>query len=308
MITGGKINSENATLWVARVTIVVVGALIILKSWGYYESGSAGVLSSLIDSVMDAVVSFVAFLSVFYAARPADEDHRWGHGKMEAVSALFQSAVIAGGGAFLVFEATNRVVSPQAVSPEPVVLWIMAVSVVLSAGLVMFQRYAIQHTSSLAIEADSAHYGGDILINAGVFLVLLAQHYGAPTLIDPLFALGVAVYMAYVARGIAGKAMGVLLDREAPEEQRAQMIAVIEAHTGVIGWHDLRTRCIGGPAYSVSFDIEVDAGLSLWAAHDIAKDLEAGILAHYPAAEILIHIDPEGYTHDTRHRVQGVHL
>ncbi|MGH1378888.1 MAG: cation diffusion facilitator family transporter [Alphaproteobacteria bacterium] len=297
----------RTSVFAGYAAIIVVTFLILIKSYAYYESGAVSVLSSLVDSVLDSLVSVMALSSIYYARRPADADHRWGHGKMEAVSALFQSAVIVGGGVFLVFEAIDGFVHPVVVTHHMIGIYVMAISVILSILLVFIQRRALQHSQSLAIEADSVHYGSDVLINAGTLIVLGLGLFGAPLWIDGLFAMFVAFFMAYMARGIAVKSLNMLLDRELSDDDRRKIIEIIEAHEGVAGWHDLRTHR-NGSDYIMSFDIEVDPNITLWAAHEIAKELENSILQVYTSAEILIHIDPEGYTEDARHRVKGVHI
>ena len=286
--------------------IAIVSILIIAKSYAYYESGAVSILSSLTDSLMDSIVSLMALGSIYYARRPADEDHRWGHGKMEAVSALFQAAIITGGGAFLVFESVNRLINPEIITGHLIGINVLILSIILSIVLVFIQRISLQKQESLAVEADSVHYGSDVLINIGALIVIAASLYGAPLWIDAVFALGVAALMAVIARKIARKSLDILLDRELPEKDRQKIIAVIDAHEGVLGWHDLRTHK-NGVDYVMSFDIEAQPEITLHAAHDIAKDLENGILKLYPNSDILIHIDPKGYTEDSRHRVKGIH-
>ncbi|MCB1839661.1 MAG: cation diffusion facilitator family transporter [Alphaproteobacteria bacterium] len=293
-------------MYAGYASIVVVAILIFTKTLAYYASGSSSVLSSLTDSVLDSVVSLMALGSIYYAQRPADEDHRWGHGKMEGVSALFQSAVIFGGGFFLVLEAFTRFLSPVPVTHHMLGIGVMGLSIVLSAALVAIQRSSLNKAPSLAVEADSLHYGSDVIINAGVIIILLLTANGAPLWIDPLFTIAVAVMLAVMARRIGGKAVDMLLDRELPDAERDRLIEIIATHEGVKGWHDLRaTR--HGMGVVVSVDIEVAADLSLLAAHDIARQVESKILESFPSAEILIHVDPEGDTEDTRHKIQGVH-
>lgn len=303
----GNIPKTHSAVFAGYAAIFIVMILIVIKGYAYYESGAVSILSSLIDSVLDSLVSIMALSSIYYARRPADADHRWGHGKMEAVSALFQSAIIVGGGVFLVFEALDRIVHPVVIMHHMIGVYVMGVSIVLSGLLVLIQRRALQQSNSLAVEADSAHYSSDILINTGTLIVLMMSFYGAPIWLDGVFAMGVAGFMVYMARGVAVKSLDMLLDRELSDDDRARIIRVIESHDGVAGWHDLRTHR-NGADYVMSFDIEVDPKMTLWSAHEIAKDLEEGILTLYPAAEILIHIDPEGYTEDARHRVKGVHI
>ncbi len=299
---------NKASILAGYAAIIIVGFLIIIKAYAYYQSGSLSILSSLTDSILDSIVSIMVLASLFYARRPADEDHRWGHGKMEAVSALFQSAIIAGGAAFLVFEAILHIAQPVIITNHETGVIVMAISIVMSVILVTLQRLSLKANQSIAIEADSAHYGGDVLINSGALIVLYLSAIGnAPIWLDPIFALLVAAFMTYLLRAIAIKSLNMLLDRELPEEERAKLIKIIENHEKVIGWHDLRTHSHG--SYSViSFDIEVDPDLSLWIAHAITKDLEEEILKLYEDADILIHVDPEGYIEDARHKVKGVHM
>ncbi len=298
--------ARRSSLMAAYAAISIVFVLICVKAGAYYMSGSVSILSSLTDSIVDSLVSVAALMSIYYSHRPADEDHRWGHGKMEAVSALFQSAMIVGGGAFLVFESVNRITNPEPVQQHMLGITVMVISIVLSIILVRIQRKALDVHDSLAVEADSAHYGSDIIVNVGVITVLAASAYGAPLWIDPLFALVVAVFMAYLARNIAQKAMDVLLDRELPDEDRNKIIGIIESHSDVTGWHDLRTRK-NGTITVIAFDMEADGDLTLRAAHNIAKDIENGILEFFPLSEVFIHIDPHDDLDDARHRVKGVH-
>ncbi|MGH1403940.1 MAG: cation diffusion facilitator family transporter [Alphaproteobacteria bacterium] len=297
---------QRSPFYAGYTAIVIVGILICVKAIAYYESGSMSVLSSLTDSVLDSLISIMTLASLYYARRPADEDHRWGHGKMEAVSALFQAAIIAGGGAFIVFEAINRLINPSEVTQHTLAIAVMIVSIILSFVLVLIQKNILKQSQSLAIEADSANYSSDIVINIGTLAVLCAGLYGTPQWIDPIFAILIALFMGITSRNIAIKSLNMLLDRELPEEDRCQVIDIIEAHNGVKGWHDLRTHR-NGADFVMSFDIEVDPDMRLYDAHEIAKDLENSILTLFPNTEVLIHIDPCGYTDDARHRVKGLH-
>ncbi len=301
-------NNSKLSFYAGYAAIIIVSILIITKAYAYHQSGSVSILSSLIDSIMDSLVSIMALASIHYASKPADADHRWGHSKMEAVSALFQSAIIAGGGVFLIFESISRLLNPIEVTHHITGIYVMVFSIVMSVILVLIQRHAVRKTGSLAVEADSAHYGSDVLINAGTIAILGLGFFGAPLWIDPIFAIFVAFFMAYIARGIALKSLDMLLDRELPDEDRAKIIAIIESNNDVLGWHDLRTRR-NGASYVMSFDIEVDPDLTLFTAHEIAHNLENAIVEIYSNAEILIHIDPHGHIEEcTRHRVKGVHI
>ncbi|MFP4097723.1 MAG: cation diffusion facilitator family transporter [Alphaproteobacteria bacterium] len=306
-------NANNKSLGskaslVAGYSAIGIGiVLITIKAIAYYMSGALGILSSLTDSVADSLISLVALASVYYAAQPADKDHRWGHGKMEAVFALFQAAMIAGGGVFLVFQSLDRLAHPQELEAFGTAIIVLIVSIILSIILVWIQRRSLEQNDSLAIEADSLHYSSDILINSGALIVIVLTMYGMPFWIDALFALGVAFFMAKMAWGVAAKALDMLLDKELPEDERTQIKQIIEAHEQVAGWHDLRTRKTG-TTIVIMVDVEVDPTLTLGAAHNIATDLEEKLHSLYADADIFIHLDPEGDKTDLRHRVKGVHV
>ncbi len=305
--SNSHIQSRRSSIIAGYSAIAISVTLIIIKAIAYHMNGSMGILSSLTDSALDSMISIVALASVYYASKPADSDHRWGHGKMEAVSALFQAAMIAGGGLFLISESLHRLSYPHEMQNFGIGMIVMAISIVLSALLVWIQRRSLAESKSLAIEADSLHYSSDILINAGALIVIFLMMRGAPHWVDALFAIGVAGFMGKLAYDIARKSLDMLLDKEISEEERAQIIKVIEAHDQIAGWHDLRTRH-NGASVVITLDIEVDPTITLNSAHAIAKGLENDFLKLHNDAEILIHVDPEGDKSDSRHRVKGVHL
>jgi ferrous-iron efflux pump FieF len=289
------------------LTVGVVGVMVVLKSFAYIQSGSVSILTSLTDSVLDIIVSVMALASVLYAQKPADEDHRWGHGKMEAVSALLQSTIIIGGATFLLFESVNRMLAPKPIHDHWMSIAVMGISTLLSIVLVVWQRRTLRNERSLSIEAENVNYSSDVLINIGTILVLLWSVYGAPLWADALFTILVAFFMAAMASRVLRRAMNMLLDREIPLAERNAIIQRLEAHEEVLGWHDLRTR-INGDCYDISFDIEVYGHLSLLAAHKITKDLELDLVGMFSKCDVMIHVDPQGFTEDSRHRVKGIHI
>ncbi len=290
---------------IASITVVTI--LIVIKTAAYWHSGSVSVLASLVDSLMDAAVSFINFMAIRYSLKPADHDHRYGHGKIEGLAALFQAAFIAGAGVFLLFEALRRVTRPEVVAPDMLVIGVMVTSVVLSLVLVLIQKFTLKYAPSLAVEADQAHYSGDIAINLGVIAVLGALYYGGPVWLDPLFAVAVVLYLGFIARQIALKGVDMLLDRELQDDSREKILDIIYRHPAVRGVHDLRTRKSGMEIY-VAFDLELDPDKSLREAHAVANEIELQILAVLPNAQIMIHKDPAGVPHtDSRHPRSGVH-
>ncbi len=276
--------------------------LVLAKSWAWMIGGSAALLASLVDSVIDALISFTNYMAIRYAHRPADHDHRFGHGKAEGIAALAQAAFIAGSCVFVFLEAIRLLQAPEAVGAVDLGIWVLVAASLATVALTRYQHYAARASHSLAVEADAAHYTGDVAVNIGVIISLLAGKYWGWMWLDPVVALFVACWLLYSARLIGMKAINMLLDRELEDDTRNHIFGIIANTQGVEGLHDLRTRR-SGPRVMMSFDIEVDPTLSMIAAHDIAHAVEKNLLKEYPHAEVMIHIDPKGGDiTDSRHK------
>ena len=287
-------------------SLLTVSVLLVIKFLAYRESGAASLLASLIDSTVDASVSVMTFLAIRYSLKPADDDHRHGHGKVEGLAALLQAAFIAAAGFFLVLESITRFDRPPVISGHMAAITAMGISTALSVVLVIVQRYSLRYAPSLAVEADQAHYATDIAVNIGTAGVMYALFLGAPLWVDPAFAIIVALYLAVTVKTVAGKGIDMLLDRELAGAAREIITKKVLSHRGVLGMHDLRTSRSGMYVF-ISFDIEVNQHLSLHDAHNISRDVEHELLKEFPHAEIMIHVDPFGDVQDSRHRVAGVH-
>ncbi len=281
--------------------VLVSIALVVIKSWTWFETGSSAVLSSVVDSLIDILISATNLGAIWYASRPADDDHRHGHGKAEGVAALFQSAFIIGSSAFIFLQAVRFITMKEVIVDHESAIVVMAIAIVLNLALVLFQTYVKSKTGSLAVEADQAHYSGDIFIHGGVIASLLADKYAGWGWADPVFAILVCVWLAVNARSIAVKALGMLLDRELEESAREKIVQIIRTQDGVLGAHDLRTRR-SGRQIKMALDIEVAPDIPLKQAHDISMALEARLIAEFPGSEIMIHIDPYGEPEDSRHK------
>lgn len=293
----------HKALVAGMASIVTVFVLIILKTAIFMVSGSASVLASLMDSLSDATVSVMTYFAIRFSLKPADEDHRSGHGKIEGLAALFQATLIMLAGLALLWESVRRLSHPQPVEHHELAIAVMLVSIALSAVLVRIQSRVLKEAPSLAVEADQAHYGTDIIVNAGVIVVMLCLLAGAPVWVDTLFAMAMVGYLGWTAKGIGALGLDMLLDRELPETLRQAIISKVRAHAQVIDMHDLRTSKSGMRIF-ISFDIEVDGDMKLSDAHEIARHVEYDLLRDFPHAEIMIHIDPHGDVDDTRHNAR----
>ena len=279
--------------WATYASVATALVLIAAKVVAYLLTDSVSLLSTLLDSLLDAAASLINLLAVRHALTPADREHRFGHGKAEPLAALGQSTFIAGSAVFLIVQAANRLVSPHPVTNTGIGLGVMAFSIAATLLLVLFQRFVIRRTGSLAIKADSLHYASDLIVNASVVVALiLVAAYGWQR-VDPVFGAGIALYIIYTAWQIARSALDMLMDRELPDEERKRIRAIALANPGVRAVHDLRTRAAGSTVF-MQMHLEVDGKLTLAEAHTIADAVEAEIHAAYPGAEIIIHEDPAG--------------
>ncbi|AWU93339.1 cation diffusion facilitator family transporter [Azospirillum ramasamyi] len=278
-------------------SVTVAATLIAAKLAAYLLTDSVSILSSLIDSSTDLMASLVTLLAVRQALRPADADHRYGHGKAEALAALAQAAFIAGSAVLLSVEAVRRILRPEPIAEGTVGVAVMLLSIVLTGALITFQRRVHVATGSVAIGADRLHYAGDLLMNSAVIVAILLTQATGLTIVDPLFGFGIALFLLNGARGVARDALDVLMDRELGQEERDRIVALARAEPGVRGLHDLRTRNAGIGCF-IELHLELDGSLTLTAAHEIADRVERRLREAFDHAEVIVHQEPAGLADD----------
>jgi|TARA_B110000908_G_scaffold164382_1_gene212349 ferrous-iron efflux pump FieF len=269
------------------VALVLIVAKLV--AWGL--SDSVSLLATLIDSVLDALASVINLVAVRHALTPADKEHRFGHGKAEALAGLSQSMFIAGSAGFLLLEAGRRIISPIEVEAPGIGILVMVFSIVATLILLGFQRHVIRKTNSTAIKADALHYRTDILVNGSVILALWLSTKGWAGF-DALFACGIAIFILYSAWEIITVSYDHLMDRELPDEQREDIKELVLQHSSARGLHDLRSRHSGTMTF-IQLHLELDDNLSLLEAHKISDEVEMSLLEAFPGSEIIIHIDPQ---------------
>ncbi|MBM3506808.1 MAG: cation diffusion facilitator family transporter [Alphaproteobacteria bacterium] len=274
-------------------SFAVAVTLIVTKFLAWRVTGSVSLLGSLLDSSLDLMASLISLFAVRHALVPADREHRFGHGKAEALAALGQALFVGASAVALLVEAGRRIVLPRYVDAGGWAVAVMALSLVLTVLLVRYQKYVVERTGSLAISADSLHYTTDILINGSILLGLVAVVGLGWTLLDPLLAIAVSIYLFYSAWRIARTSFDHLMDRELDDEVRKDIRAIVLSHKEVRAMHDLRTRSSGMYSF-IQLHLELDASLTLLQAHRISDEVERMINAKYPTAEVLIHEDPAG--------------
>ncbi len=281
-------------------SVTVASTLIVIKMIAYVLTGSVAILSSLIDSLLDLIASAINLFAVKHALVPADHDHRYGHGKAEAIAGLAQAAFITGSSLFLIFESINRFYNQQPVENGVVGIGVMLITIILTAILVKFQRYVVKQTGSIAITADSLHYVSDLLLNLSVIVALVLSIYFDWQMADPIFALLIAAFILKSAWDIARQSLAQLMDQELPDKLREKIKKIALQHPEVLNLHELRTRS-SGRQYFIQLHLEMDGELKLKEAHEIANQVEIEICKAFPNAEVIIHEDMEGiHDHESR--------
>lgn len=276
--------------WVSTASVVTASILIVIKAGAWFATNSVSVLASLVDSLMDVAASLVNFFALRYALRPPDEDHRFGHGKAESLAGLGQAAFIAGSALFLLLNAADRFISPRQIEQTAVGVGVMIVGIALTSGLLLFQRYVVLRTGSLAVRADALHYRTDLLANLATLIVLIAASAGY-SLLDPILASIIALYVLYSAWQIGFGAMHTLMDREMDPRVHQQIERLALDTAGVLGVHDVRTRQ-AGRRVMVQLHLDMDKDWTLDQAHSVTKQVEHKIRALFDEADIIIHQDP----------------
>ena len=268
--------------------------LIGVKLWAWITTGSIAMLTSAMDAIVDAGAALATFAGVQYAAKPADRDHRFGHGKGEALAAFVQAMFLAGAAVVLVFQSVERLINPEPLSHLGLGLWIIIGSTIAAMGLVAMQSWVTRRTASTAIAADRAQYLTDIAVNLAVLAAFLVTGLTGWINADPIFALGISCYMLWNVKSITQHALRQLLDRELPSHDRDNITKAVLAVAGVNALHDLRTRDAGDRVF-VEFHLEVDGSMTVTDGHAVSEAAEAAIRVLYPnGADTVVHIEPAG--------------
>jgi len=267
--------------------------LVAIKTFAYFASHSVAMLASLADSALDLFTSSLNLIAIRQALTPADAEHRFGHGKAEPLAGLAQGAFICASALFLVIQAVGRILAPEPIDNSLAALVVMCIAIACAIGLILYERKVVAKTGSLAVEADQTHYLGDLATNIGVVVALLLSSGLGWTLADPLIAIAVAGVMLFTALGVGRQSFNQLMDRELPDEERARIRRIAQAHAAVKNVHDLKTRMAGLSTF-IQLHLGLDPQMPLAEAHAISDAVEQALLAAYPGAEVIIHQDPAG--------------
>ena len=278
----------------ALASVAMASFLLILKSIAAWATGSVAMLGSVADTGLDLLASLVTLYGVRLAATPADHDHRFGHGKAEALAALFQVALITASAVGIAWRAILSFGSQAATTDADFGIGVSIAAMAATGVLLWYQRRVIRSTGSVAIMADNVHYQSDMMLNGSVIVALVLDQYLGFHDADPIFGIIIAGWLAYGAFQASSNAIDQLMDKEWPEDQRAAFLDVAARQQGLMGIHDFRTRRSGSHDFA-QFHMEVDRHLTVHDAHEIVEAVERNLKRAFPKVEVLIHLDPEGH-------------
>ena len=273
-----------------RAALATALLLALAKALAWWLSGSVSLLAGLTDSLLDGAASLLNLIAVHYALRPTDEDHRYGHGKAEALAGLAQALFVGASAVLVAVQAIDRLQHPQPLGAQTLGIAVMLLSLAMTVALLLFQRHVVRVTGSTAVRADSLHYRSDLLLNSGILLALVLAGFGWQRL-DPLFGLGIAAYILWSAVSIVREAVAVLMDEELAPELSERMHLLASGVPGVLGTSDLRTR-ISGTHWFVQLHVELPGDLSLQQSHSLCKQVEDAIRSEFPRAQVLAYATP----------------
>ena len=296
-MTTAKVAAQHSALS-TRAALASVGVALVLlvaKAWAAYQTGSTAMLGSLADTALDVIASLATLVGVRIAAIPADSDHRFGHGKAEALVALAQVVLITVSAIGIAIRAVDRLLNGAQTHALGDGIAVSALAIALTFALLWYQRRVIAHTGSVAIKTDNVHYKSDLLLNGSVIVALLLEQALHLTGADALFGIGIALWLLWGAYRASQEAIAQLMDQEWPEEERQQFLDAAAQYDELRGLHDLRTRKSGTLRF-VQFHVWVPADWTVQDAHDRLDAVEEELQQRFPGTEILIHVDPEGQT------------
>ena len=296
-MTTAKIAAEHSAISTRAALASVSLALILLvaKAWAAYATDSTAMLGSLADTALDVIASITTLVGVRIAALPADQNHRFGHGKAEALVALAQVAFIAVSAIGIAWRAIDRLMNGAETEAMGLGIIVSLVAMAATLLLLWYQGGVIARTGSVAIKTDNVHYKSDLMLNDAVIVALVldqALHIGGA---DAAFGIAIALWLLWGAWRASSEAVNQLMDREWPEDERQKFLAACGDYPELDGLHDLRTRTSGTVRFA-QFHVWVPADWTVQQAHDRLDHVEERLQDRFPGTEILIHVDPQGQT------------
>jgi ferrous-iron efflux pump FieF len=295
--------THNLVKFSTYLSVSVAITILCIKIYAFLKTDSVSIFASLLDSLLDIGSSVINLLAVRYALMPADDNHRFGHDKIQDLAVFAQSIFFGASGIFVIVLAAPRIFEPSEIENNEIGIIIMLASMFLTAMLVAFQTYVIKISGSKVIKADKLHYFVDLLSNFAVLISLFISKYFNVKYADPIFAIGIAIYIIHSAYGLLADATKSLIDEEFSDLEKEEILKILKSDADIIAIHELKTRRGGNKSF-IQFHMELDQNLTLLKSHEISEKIENKILRLFPDSEIIIHQDPAGIEKNVMYKVK----
>jgi ferrous-iron efflux pump FieF len=289
------LSQREKKLKTALFSIGASSFLIVLKLVFGFLTNSISIFASAIDSLFDLSASSVNYFSIKKAEKPADKEHRFGHGKAEGLAGLFQSFIIGLSSIYLIYVSVKRLVVGSQVHSLDIGILVMVFSAIVSFFISRHIKKVADYTDSVALSADSLHYRSDVYTNLGIVLGLIIVKITGLLFIDSLISICVSLYIIWSTTSVFKESVDILMDKELPKSTVKEIEDVILKYQPYVkGFHKMRTRRAGSKKF-IEFHLVVDHTLSFVESHNIAEDIIKEIEKKIPNAEVTVHVDPHGF-------------
>ena len=276
----------------AKLALVVVIGLVVLKVGVAVITGSISITAQAVDSFLDLFAITITFFAIRMAGMPADEEHPFGHGKVEGIAAVVQAVLIFTAGGLIIYSAVYRIVVGATIELTEAGIGVMIVSIVVSIFLSRHLLKVSRAADSIALEASARNIAADVYSASGVLVMLVVVRFTGFSILDPIIALGVSFFILKAAYGVMRKSFGELVDVKLPEAEEETLRSCIMEHiTQLAGFHEVRTRKSGNQRF-IDLHLMLPKNASVEEAHQMCDHLERDIESRLPNSNVTIHVEP----------------
>lgn len=274
------------------LALIVILGLVILKFLIAFLTGSISILAQTADSFLDVIAVLIAFFSIRMSSKPADEEHPFGHGKIENISAIAQAILIFTAGGLIIYSAINRIISEEAIELTEAGIGVMVVSITASILLSRHLLKVSRTTDSLALEAIGRNIAADVYSAAGVLVGLVVIRITGLVILDPIIALIVSIIILKSAYNVIRKSFHGLMDARLPRAEEKEIASCLKEHAGqLVGFHKLRTRKAGNQRF-IDLHLVMPKHASVEQAHQLCDHLEQDLENRLTNTNVTIHVEP----------------
>lgn len=262
-----------------------------------FITGSMSMITSAVDSLGDLFISVVNLFVIRFSGLAPDDEHNYGHHKIEGLGAMFEGGFIFAAGCFIVYEAIHKITVGEVSHDSVLGIAVMLPILAMTFGTVLYLRKVAKETGSLVVKADALHYTTDVHVNIGVLVSLVLVKLTGKPILDSIISIGIALYMIYSSLHVLKEGFGLVMDKSLEPDVVKKLTGALAACGKIIGFHDFKTRA--GRVPHVDFHIVVRPEMTALEVHDVYLELRAAIRAIAGAeTKVLMHTDPVGLPED----------